>query len=307
MTIIQTQRTTTLRTVSRPRARTTAALGLLLTLLAGAPTQAQTAGGGADPIVKLRTTPDASAPLLDELPVGEDLWVSVTGALPIHAYRLELWQVAYTGRNLALSQEVNSDPFGVISHHLLWKRTGIFGCSCGEEVSGYPFAGPAEVEEAMLGTHMEVVLRRADGGGEWVDAANAKFFITSAVEPWPYVIGERPCVLRGLAAGEGATLVSYGPPPGDWSTVYVVPHRTQWREGDPLVDVRPGFQGGQVVSRHDWPVDLRFAPPAGAAFDVVIRRGQPPAGTDAFIPDVHGPLPNGNPLVVKDWGCPNNH
>lgn len=249
--------------------------------------------------------------VLDDLPVGTDLYVEANGLQPSSS--VDVLLLDWNGVEI-LRQHRNVDGQGDLESKRLWYRTGIGGCDCKMDGRGYPFQHPYEALQ-MIDYEVTVRLVDTDTG---VFLAQHMLTVARPSEPLIYTSGVRGCPRERFEDDRTLMIMSTDSTPP--VTVFLVAHRESWKVGDPIVDVRDGYQEGQAfqASADGLSGVLWQGVESGIGkYDLLIRpgtdQGQPVGLTLRSGDRLHsffGGSPDGDPggrsnggLVIDDWGC----
>lgn len=249
---------------------------------------------------------DGSGPIRS-LPVGDDLWVEASSLPASHPVDLVLRDDA--GNELVRRQLQTSNQ-GTIPQTRLWARTGIRGCGCGELVDGheaYPFVWPAEAT-VLVGRTFRVTTESHQGQ----TFASRLVPIVARQEPLLYAADIMGCPVQ-LRATDEAILFVADRPLGGPSRLFVTSHQPAWIVGNPLVDARPAYPLGQLITDTGAPSEIMIHPGILEAgeYDLIWRpngSSDPTlASTDRVVrlPDIetlNDDRSDGG-LVIDDWGC----
>lgn len=251
---------------------------------------------------------------LDELPLGTDLYVEATGLAPFS--NVDVVLLDWNGSEV-LRHAHTVDGVGALPATRLWYRTGIGGCDCIKWGQGYPFRHPHEALQ-IIGLAVTVQLIEADSG---VILADHSLTLVRSRGPLLYTSGLRGCPRERFEKDEVLMLMSTDSVSA--MTVFLVPHQENWKEGDPIVDVRVGYQKGQSfqasadgLSGVLW----QGIESEVGEYDLLIRpgtnQGSPAEPTFRLEDRVHsffgwgrgdgdgpGDWRGEGGLVIDDWGC----
>ncbi|NJL29282.1 MAG: hypothetical protein HC897_16060 [Thermoanaerobaculia bacterium] len=175
--------------------------------------------------------------------IGDDLWVGLQGAAPGRVYSLELrdesgWVVA--------SVQVDTDRFGSVLPTLLWSHSGVVGCDPGAnpDPSSYRF-DDFDQAEAFLGGRV-FSLFALDSTRS--DVAKMSLPLDVRTTPMIYVGDASGCPRWTFAIGDDVHALVKTSPQAQSARIWIVPLQADWMVGDPLVDLRPDYPEGLVVT-----------------------------------------------------------
>lgn len=262
---------------------------------------------------ELTLEPGSAAGGETALAVGDHLWVGAAGLVPGSSADLRLRDP--DGRVVATAR-LRAGDRGEVPPELLWRRTGVVGCDCGEGTGSggaYLFRTFEEAELALAGTDWAVEL--VDGDGKLLASRTLRLERTRELQV--YFSDASGCPRNRLEPDEDV-YVSFRGPETPWiARVFLVADRPTWEEPLPLVEVRPGVgPGGEILEGLSGPLSTSLVWPADPTggrkgyFAAVVRTDPKDDKLDLLFSDhrlshhgggLKGAVEEG--IVIRDWGC----
>lgn len=298
----------------RPGGLCALAAALALAALPG-PAAAQTKG------IQISVV-DGSANPLSALPIGESLFVGVSGLEPDRSYQVWL----YDESSFAVSYyQLTSDGKGTIEPSALWYHSGVHGCSVrpaqAQAYATHPYAFTRFDEaETILGDRtFRLAVRDPEIDVELASRALPLVLAPNRVRA--YFSDASGCLMNSFSAGgvepaqDVFVTIENLPVSADSQTVqvFVVPNRYGWAEGDALADPRSSLQRSPItvppgqthLTALLWPAAQLLS----GAWDLVVRINSRVHDAVLLASDIISyPLDTGTLLMLfYDSACPSGY
>jgi hypothetical protein len=178
---------------------------------------------------------------VSQLPVGDDLWVGLSGADPGVTYDFRL---SATDGTLITGTYAAADAAGNLAPTLLWSRTGVVGCDCelGADPAAYRFKDFQQAESFLSGR--SAVLQVLSHSG--VQLAQVNLPLMVARREISYFSDADGCPRRIFKPGEKIYLGLLHPDRSKSGRRIYLAASKSWPLGAAIVDVRGAVQNATL-------------------------------------------------------------